>query len=245
MILERLAVLSEAFHRRLVFRNAAVAVAPGAHDVEALERETRWIHFAMAGCAARIGPVLVKLLADGDGSADIGFDRGDGRRRWNFEAEDTLDDPFAAQHGRGGGAVGGDLEHAGLRHDPAARAVGRQRHPPHGHAVDPGHAVMRGEALIEEREVRVNQIAHRQIAAQQLGEEELRLGERGLGQRIVEVVIIIERGRGCGVLELSQVDPIIQEGLHETSRASVGQHPLGLGPQHFRLAQLAAVGAVA
>ena len=38
-------------------------------------------------------------------------------------------------------AVGSDFEHAGLRHQPTARAVGRQRHLSHRDTCDPGNPV--------------------------------------------------------------------------------------------------------
>ena len=79
-------------------------------------------------------------------------------------------------------------------------------------------------------------------AAQQLGEEQPRLLQRRQLQRVVQLVIVVKRGGRRRVVDLPQVEPVIGERLDEAPRLGIVEHPLGLRPQHVRLAQLAAVG---
>src|ERR1043166_5301423 len=163
---ERPAVLAEALFRQRLARNRTVAIAPASHHIEALEREARRIDFAMARRASLVRAMLVELLANRDRAANVRLDRDYGRgwRRRDF-AEDPLGDPHAAQHRRGRRAVRGYLEHAGLRHQPAAHAVGWERDAPHGNALDPGHAIVPREVFVEKREVGIDHVPRWQIVA--------------------------------------------------------------------------------
>ena len=113
------AILSDPVLGRLCFIHSTIAIAPAAHHIEALERETRRIHFAMAGRATGVSSMFLQLLPNGDRPADIGFHRGHWRRRRNLEAQNPLRNPFPAQHRRRSGSVGRDLQDAGLGHETA------------------------------------------------------------------------------------------------------------------------------
>ena len=240
---ERLPVQAEALDRRDLLGHRPVALAVAAHHVEALQREARRVHLAVAGRAARVGAVLLELLADRDRAADVRLDGLDRRRRGRrLQSQDSLGDPVAAEHRRGRRAVGGHLEDAGLRHHPAAEAVGRQLHLAESGAGDAADAVMLGQPLVQEREVRIDDVPRRQVGAQEFGEEEPRLLQRRQLQRVVELVIVVERGGRRRVVDLPQVEPVIGERLDEAARLGIVEHPLGLGTQHVRLVQLAAVG---
>src|SRR4051812_36071677 len=94
---EFLATLSDAL-RQFAAGLRTVAFAPTAHDVEIFQRETRRIYFGVARIAGFEGAVLVELLTDGDGAADVGFERGHaGRRGGRFLAKNALHNPSAAQ----------------------------------------------------------------------------------------------------------------------------------------------------
>ena len=58
----------------------------------------------------------------------------------------------------------------------------------------------------------------------------------------VQFVVVVERGRGRGVVDLAQVQPIVGERLDEAPGFRVVQEPLGLRAQDFGAAQLAALG---
>ena len=138
--------------------------------------------------------MLVELLADGDRAADVRLDGGHARRRRRrFLAEDALHDPRAAQHRRGGRAVGGDFEHAGLRHQPAARAVLRQRHAAQRHALAPAAGRSARRAARSASRSPTRRGCAPADRPQQFGEEQLRLLQRRFGQQVVEVVVGIER----------------------------------------------------
>lgn len=96
---EGVAVFAAAGFGVFFFVGAAVAVAPGTQNIEAFEGEAGWVDDVVADGAGLVGAVFFELLADGDGTADVGFDGGDGGRRGDLEAEDALHDPFAAENG--------------------------------------------------------------------------------------------------------------------------------------------------
>src|SRR5436190_1462131 len=72
------------------------------------------------------------------------------RRRSGRLAEDSFQHPLATEDGRGTGAIGGDLEDAGVSQDAAAVAGGWERDLAQLAAVDAGDAVVLGEPLVEE-----------------------------------------------------------------------------------------------
>src|SRR6185437_13750310 len=104
---ERLARKANAWFGLHALRVSAIAVAPAAHDVETLERESRRVDQAMARIAGGVGAVLVQLLEHGHGAPDIRLDRGHACRLREAVAENALHDPDAAEDRRGCGAVGG------------------------------------------------------------------------------------------------------------------------------------------
>ena len=53
------------------FAGGAVVVAPATNNVEAFECESRWVDRAMATCAALDIAMLVELLANSRGTADV------------------------------------------------------------------------------------------------------------------------------------------------------------------------------
>ena len=98
-------------------------------------------------------------------------------------------------------------------------------------------AVVDGEAFVEVGEVGVDHGARRQVTVQHLGEKKLGLQERGLGERVVEVVVVVEGGGGRGVLHFSEVDPVIEKRFLETVCLRVGEQALRLDAQHAGLTE--------
>ena len=90
---------------------------------------------------------------------------------------------------------------------------------------------MVGQPLVQEREVRIDDVPRRQVGAQQFGEEEPRLLQRGQLQRVVELVIVVERGGRRGVVDLAQVEPVVGERLDEVAGARRIEQALGLDAQ--------------
>ena len=236
---KRPAVLSETMFRRVTDGIGPVAIPPSAHHIEALECEARWVDVPMARRAAFVGAVLVELLADRDGAANVGFDgRHRGWRRRNVMAHNALENPFAAQDRRSRGAVGGDLEHAGLGHEAATQAVLGEGHPAHLDPVDAGNLVVRREPLVQEGEVGIDDIARGQIVVEQFRKEVARLLDRGFVERLVEIVVVVERRRRSGVLDLPELQPVVEERMDEALRLWVGEHPIRLRLERGGLAQL-------
>ena len=242
MKLESLPVEPDPFFCRDFFVDGPVAVSPGPHHIETLQRHSRRVQAGMARRAARIGPVSFDLLPDGDGAADIRFDRWNGRRRRRLEAQDPFRDPHAAQHRRGRCAVGRDLEHAGLRHESAADALLVERDLPHLGPRDPLDAVVPGQPLVEKREIGIDDVPRRQILFQEFRDEEPRFLHGSQLQRVVQLVVVVKRRGGGVVVDLTEVEPIVGKGLDETPRFGIVEHPLGLGSQHSRVAQCAPFG---
>ena len=80
---------------------------------------------------------------------------------------------------------------------------------------------MRGESLVEHGEIRRDEVPRRQVAAQQLGKEQLGLLEGRLGEQVVEVIVRVRRGIGCGGHDLPEVEPVIEEGVDKPGRLRV------------------------
>src|SRR5690242_17826009 len=109
---------------RVAAAKTAITIAPGAHDIEALQCETGWVDIAVANSATLLVAVLVQLLADGRGAADIGIQRGHiWRRRQRWLADQPRHNPGATFHGGGRRAVGSDFQDAGFGEQAAADAA--------------------------------------------------------------------------------------------------------------------------
>ena len=151
----------------------------------------------MALVATGDAPVLLELLADGRGAADVRVERLDvGRRRGRRRAQDVLEQPDAADHGRGVDAVGRHGQHARLAEQAAAAAVAQADLL---EAAAPGRRqpVVPRQRLVDEREVGIEEVRDAQVVVEQVPREEARLlAHRGL--EVVAVVIARTcRGRGA------------------------------------------------
>ncbi len=102
---------------------------------------------------------------------------------------------------------------------------------------------MRREPLVQEREVRIDDVSRGQITPDHLVEIEARLGRRGFRECIVEIVVVVERRGGRGVLDFPQVDPVIEEAMHEPARVRAGEQPLGFTAQDFGAIEIPPVSA--
>ena len=140
---------------RRVDRRPFVSRAPGADRVEILERQSQRIHQLVAARARRACPVLLEALADRmrlRRRALLFERRYVGRRRGRRRAEQVVENPLAADDGRGPAGVRRDKQNRALAEQTFARVVG------HGDAtelaaVDVRHAVVPGQPLVDERVV--------------------------------------------------------------------------------------------
>ena len=186
---EGLSVLTDTDLGRLAIEGA-VTFPEAAHDVEALQREAGRVDPSVARSARLERAMLLQLLTDRHGPPGVRLDGGyAGGRGWRLAAEDALHDPGAADDGRSRGAVGGHLEHRGLRHETTADAAGRQRHLTQLHAFDGRELVERSETLVDEDEVGLDDGAGRQVGAQELGEGGMALVAGRVQQMVVEIII--------------------------------------------------------
>src|SRR5262249_8236888 len=104
---------------------------------------------------------LREALAHGSRSSaglvgKIGIDAGRGRR--NRPIEDIVEQPFAAEDGRSAVGIRSGREQRTLREQAAALIVIRKGYAAEATAVDAGDSVMPGQALIDERVIRIQQI---------------------------------------------------------------------------------------
>src|SRR5579883_550092 len=136
--------------RLYILGECAIAFAPSAHNIEALQRKSGRIDLPVAGSAGRISAVAVELLANGDGAPDIGFESGDPRGWGGVETEDAFHDPDATHDRRRGGAVRGDLEDTRLSHDTAADRIFREGDLAHRDAGHSRNSIVVRQPLIEE-----------------------------------------------------------------------------------------------
>ena len=120
----------------------------------------------------------------------------------------------------------------------AVRVV--ERHAAHVLALDPVHAVEDGaELLVDEGVVGVDEPADRLVVADERQEEQRRLVAHRGHQRVgaPRVVDGVEPDPRADVLE---AEPLGGEAGAERVGLRVGQHPVDLGVEHARVAQLAA-----
>ncbi len=217
---------------------------PAADRVEVLEREAHGVHQLVTARAGDVGPVLGQPLANRERRRDrVVLQRRHVRRgRRRRRAEDVLEDPLAADHGRRAGRVGGHGQDTPLAEQAAPHAVVAELDASEVAAVDVRDAVVLGQALVQERVVRLQQVEHAAILAQDALEQEFRLLSEGLPQVVVEV------GEQAQVrsdrIQVAQVQPLAREVAHQASRARVGQHAADLSFEHLGLAQFAALSQV-
>ena len=109
-------------------------------------------------------------------------------------------------------------------------------------AVDVRDAVVLGQALVDERVVRAQQIEHAAVLAHHAVDEHLRLLPEGLAEVVVEVRedAHVRRDR----VEVAQVQPLPGEVGHQVARARVGQHPPHLLRQDIRIPEHAPLGQI-
>ena len=198
----------------------------------------------MAARAGDVGAVLGQPLADRERRRDrvVLERRHVRRRRRRRRAEDVFEDPLAADHGRGAGRVRGHRQDAPLAEQAAPHAVVAELDAAEVAAVDVRDAVVLGQALVQERVVRLQQVEHAAVLAQDALEQQLRLLAEGLPQVVVEVG---EQAQVRGDrIQVAQVQPLAREVAHQALRARVGQHAADLPFEHLGLAQLAALGQV-
>ena len=194
----------------------------------------------MAHGAGFVVAMLVELLANRRRTANVRLDGGHVfRRRFRRDAHDAIEHPLSTEHGRSRRAVGGDLEHARVsEHAAAVRALG-QRHLPKLLPAHAGDAVVLGEPLIQQGEVRLDEVAHAEVALQQLLEKRFRLARHGHFQQLVELRIEFLVGRG--EINLPQLEPLAEEVRGEGAGLRAGEHSLDLRAQDLRFAQRALI----
>lgn len=112
----------------IAFLQSAIASAPPTEHVEVFQGEAVGIELGMAGGTALGLRMQGEEIADGFCAADVGFDGGNtgGRRRRGL-AKKAFCYPGAADHRRGGGAIGGDFEDGTLSEDAAVGGLGWER----------------------------------------------------------------------------------------------------------------------
>ena len=181
--------------------------------------------------------MMIELLADGDRASDIRFESGHARRRRGVEAEDPLHDPDAAEHRRRGGAVRRDLKDARLSHDSAADGVFRERDLAHRDSGHAGDAVVFRQTLIEEREVGIDDGTRREVPVEQFLDEEPGFFHGGELERVVEFVVVVERGGGGAVVDLAEVEPVVGESVDEAAGLRVVEQAIGLRSENFGVAE--------
>ena len=143
--------------------------------------------------------------------------RHDRRRRRHRRADDVLEHPHAALHGRRALRQRRHEQDAAVAQDAAARLV-LDGHAAEIAAVDALHAVVARETVVDERVVGRQKIEQVAVLAHDAREQHLGLGAEGLPQIVVEAREVLD-GAALG-LQVAQVEPLAGEVLDERVRAS-------------------------
>jgi len=103
-------------------------------------------------------------------------------------------------------------------------------------SADTGHAIERGQPVVQETVVGIHQIGDGPVLAHHRAQEQLGLGGEGFAQRGIELRIRL--GIGCGLVQLAQVQPLHGEIVDQRVRPRIGQQALHFTIQHLGLVQL-------
>src|SRR5438094_578652 len=160
------------------------------------------------------------------------------RRRRRRRSEQRFHDPLAALHRRRTIRYGGLHQDAALTQN-AAPLVGH-RHAAELAADDVRDPVDLGDAFVDERVVRRQQVEHVPIFADDAVEEQLRLALVGFGELVVEPRK--QQRVGVQFLDVLQPEPLRREARRQRVGFRIAEHATHLLLQHGRLVQRAAVG---
>ena len=159
------------------------------------------------------------------------------RRRRRRRADDVLQDPLAAKHGRCPVGVRRDRQHAALSQNAPARTVLVERDAPEAAAVHVRDPVVFGEPLVHERVVGAEQIERAPVLLHDALDEQLGFAPECLTQVVVEV------GERPGVRtrgsQVPQIEPLAREVGDERFGLGTREHPLHLPLQRRRPAERA------
>ena len=182
-----------------------------------------------------------ELLTNWGGAARVGFERANVcGRRWRRTADDVVEHPRAAQHGRCTRAVGGDFQNAGLRQDAASDTFGRQRNTAHRDAGNRREAVEFSEAVVEVRKIGVDELEDTAVILEQISKEESRFrrqmtcaGGRRFWSRIPSHSIQEQFLVWHGGVEVAEVQPLIEKIFDEGLRARRCEQAFRFAAQDF------------
>ena len=174
----------------VAFFDAAIAGAPAAEDVEALQSEPHRIKLRVTASAGLFLRVQREQITDGFRAANVRLNGWHARGRWRRRlADESLHDPRAAHDGRGVRAVRTDLENRTLREQAAERTARRQRDLAHRGTRDRREVVVLRETIVGEDEVRHHEHARGQILANHRGEEGARFELHAFHQILIEAIL--------------------------------------------------------
>ena len=159
-----------------------------------------------------------------------------GRRKRRRAAEQVLQDPLAALHGRRAIRVGGDEQHAALAEQTAA-GIAWNRDAPEVGAVDVGDAVVPGQTLVHERVVRIQKVQDGAVLAQDAFEQHLRFALKSLAQVVVEIRKLVRIG--IRTFQIPEVEPLTREVGDQRARPRIREHPARLPLENGGIVQLA------
>src|SRR5262249_31612410 len=144
-------------------------------------------------------------------------------RRWRRCAQNVLQDPLAANHGRGARRIRRDREDACLAEQTATMAVWVERDLAELAAEDVWNAIVPREPLVEIRVVGLDQIEHALVLANDARQQQLSL----LPHRLAQVVVkILEQAHvGNERIQIAEMQPLPAEIGDERPRSLIGKHP--------------------
>ena len=159
-----------------------------------------------------------------------------GGRRRRRRAEDLLQHPLAAHHGRSPRRHRGRQQHTPLPQHPAAWRTRRQLHALQLLPLHRRQAVQLRETLIHKREIRIQQFIDAPVLAHDRLEEHPRLLLHRIAQLAAE---LREFPRiDLDLIQPADLQPLAGKIPHKRPRTPVPQHPRHFTPQRVALRQL-------
>src|SRR5688572_11451412 len=100
-------------------------------------------------------------------------------------------------------------------------------------SVDVGNPIVSGEAFVDEGVIRGQQIADTSIVSELPLEKELRLSTKGISKVVIELRKLVHIRRE--LLQVSQVQPLGSETIHQGTRSAIREHALDLALEDLRI----------
>jgi hypothetical protein len=95
------------------------------------------------------------------------------------------------------------------------------------------------QTFVEECEIRIDDRAGWEIPVEEFLDEEARFFDSRELERVVEFVVVVERGGRGAIVDPAEIKSVVRESLDEAARLRIIEQAIGLGDEDFGVAEAA------